>query len=627
MIISLNSVSKAFGETEVLKNITFLLNEKEKAAVVGINGCGKTTLFKLITGELTPTGGDIIIPKFTEIGYFSQSLTIDSESTIYSELMGVFKKTLQIEKQKQEVETQLKNAKGEDLDRLLAKYDRLSEEFEKRNGFESESRVKGVIKGLGFSEEDSERKINTLSGGQKTRVALGRLLLASPDLLLLDEPTNHLDIDSIKWLEGYLSAYKGTVIIISHDRFFIDKTTNKIIEIENGVSRVFSGSYEEYAQKKQILRETELHHYINNQREIKRQQQSIEKLKSFNREKSIKRAESKEKALEKFEKLKSPDPVPEGINLRLTPAKTSGKDVLTLTDISKSFGENCLFKGLDLEIKKGDKVALIGANGTGKTTLFKIITGGLSPDSGSVRIGSNVEIGYYDQEQENLNKSKTLFDEIHDENPEMTTTEVRSLLAALLFKGDDADKQISLLSGGEKGRASLAKLCLSKANFLLLDEPTNHLDICSKDLLDQALSEYSGTILFISHDRYFINKTANKIIELKDGKLQTYLGNYDYYEEKQSELPQETVAVEQSNSAGKNDWQKQKEQLSLQRKAQARQKRLEKEAADLEAEIDSLEVLLETAEVATDPKKAADVYNEKTELEEKLLLVYDELES
>lgn len=627
MILSLNGINKSFGETEVLKNITFLLNEKEKAAIIGINGCGKTTLFKLITGELAPTSGEIIIPHFTEIGYFSQNSAINSEGTIYSELMSVFKKTAQIEEEKRKTEQLLKNAEGADLDRLLAKYDRLSAEFDDRDGFQCESRIKGVIKGLGFSEKDSERKISSLSGGQKTRVALGRLLLTSPDLLLLDEPTNHLDIDSIKWLEGYLAAYNGTVIIISHDRFFIDKTTNKIIEIENGVSKVYTGSYADYAKKKETQREIELHHYINNQREIKKQQQSIEKLKSFNREKSIKRAESKEKALAKLEHIQSPDPLPDAINLRLTPAKTSGNDVLTLINISKSFGSNTLFKNLNLEIKKGEKIALIGANGTGKTTLFKIITGSLKPDTGEVKIGSNVEIGYYDQEQEGLNKSKTIFDEIHDENPQLTTTEVRNLLAALLFKGDDVYKPISLLSGGEMGRTSLAKLCLSKANFLLLDEPTNHLDICSKDLLDQALADYKGTILFISHDRYFINKTATKIIELKNGALNTYLGNYDYYEEKRSTSEQQTEAQKTAGETAKTDWQKQKELLSKQRKAEARRKRLEADIAETEAKIDELDELLEDPKVATDPKKAAEAYNQKTDLEEKLLNLYDMLES
>ncbi|MCC8097245.1 MAG: ATP-binding cassette domain-containing protein, partial [Eubacterium sp.] len=497
---------------------------KDNAAVRGVHGAGKTTLFKIILGELSPSEGEVIMKADTEIGYFSQDITIDSDNTIYEEMLKVFEKVAEIEKEKHLTEEQMKSAEGSELDRLMRKYDRLTAEFEDKKGFETESRIRGVIKGLGFSEENAHKKINTLSGGQKTRAALGRLLLMNPDILLLDEPTNHLDIESVKWLEGYLAGYSGTVVVISHDRYFIDRVTSKIIEIENGVSRVYNGNYSEYISRKEKERENQLHRYINNQREIKKQEESIAKLKSFNREKSIKRAESKEKALEKMEVVKSPDPLSDRMKLRLTPAKESGNDVLSVEGMSKAYGENRLFEGIDFEIKKGERVALIGANGTGKTTIFKIITGLVKADGGEFRLGSKVEIGYYDQEHEGLNRSKTIFDEISDENPSMTTTEIRNLLAALVFKGDDVYKPIELLSGGEKGRVTLAKLSLSKANFLLLDEPTNHLDIYSKELLEEALVSFKGTIFFISHDRYFINKIATRIIELTDRGIKNYLG-------------------------------------------------------------------------------------------------------
>ncbi|MCD8090040.1 MAG: ATP-binding cassette domain-containing protein, partial [Clostridiales bacterium] len=557
--------------------------------------------------------------------YFSQDITIDSENTIYEEMLKVFASVSEIEEMKHLTEMEMKTAEGPELEKLMKKYDRLNTEFEDKNGFETESRIRGVIKGLGFSEEEAGKKISTLSGGQKTRAALGRLLLINPDLLLLDEPTNHLDIDSVKWLEGYLSNYSGTVVVISHDRYFIDRVTSQIIEIENGVSKVYRGNYSEYAARKEKDRENQMHRYINNQREIKKQQEAIAKLKSFNREKSIKRAESKEKALEKMEAVKSPDPLPERMRLRLTPARESGNDVLTIENLSKAYGKNRLFENISFEIKKGERVALIGANGTGKTTIFKIITDIVKADSGTVKKGAKVEIGYYDQEHEGLNKAKTIFDEISDENPTMTTTEIRNLLAALVFKGDDVYKPIGLLSGGEKGRVTLAKLSLSKANLLLLDEPTNHLDIYSKELLEEALVSFKGTIFFISHDRYFINKIATRIIELSESGIKNYLGNYDYYEEKKVEPTAETAAPK-ADSAAKTDWQKQKELLSEKRKAEARQKRLEAEAAETEAEIDRLESLLETPEVATDPKKAEEAYNKKTELEERLLEIYDMLE-
>ncbi|MCD8214979.1 MAG: ATP-binding cassette domain-containing protein [Clostridiales bacterium] len=625
MILSCNNVSKSFGENAVLSGVSFLLNERERAAVIGVNGCGKTTLFKIILGELSPSGGEVIFKAGTETGYFSQDITIDSENTIYGEMFGVFEDVYRLEEEKHTIEGQMKSADGAELERLMRKYDLISAEFENKNGFETESRIRGVIKGLGFSEEEAKKKINTLSGGQKTRAALGRLLLLSPDILLLDEPTNHLDIDSVKWLEAYLSSYSGTVVIISHDRYFIDRVTSKIIEIENGTAKVYNGNYSQYMSRKEKERESQLHRYINNQREIKKQQEAIAKLKSFNREKSVKRAESKEKALEKMEIVKSPDPLPERMRLKLVPGKESGNDVLSVEGLTKAYGNNRLFENISFEIKKGERVALIGANGTGKTTIFKIITGLVRADKGIVKKGANVETGYFDQEHESLNQSKTIFDEISDENPKLTTTEIRNLLAALVFKGDDVFKPIGLLSGGEKGRTALAKLSLSKANLLLLDEPTNHLDIYSKELLEEALISFKGTVLFVSHDRYFINKVATRIIELTDKGIKNYSGNYDYYEEKKTESQAEAAAPREA-SENKLDWQKQKELLSEKRKAETRQKRLLAEAEQTEQKIEELEKLLETEEVATDPKKAEEAYNAKTELEERLLEIYDMLE-
>lgn len=625
MILSCNNVSKSFGENAVLSGVSFLLNERERAAVIGVNGCGKTTLFKIILGELSPSGGEVIFKAGTETGYFSQDITIDSENTIYGEMFGVFEDVYRLEEEKHTIEGQMKSADGAELERLMRKYDLISAEFENKNGFETESRIRGVIKGLGFSEEEAKKKINTLSGGQKTRAALGRLLLLSPDILLLDEPTNHLDIDSVKWLEAYLFSYSGTVVIISHDRYFIDRVTSKIIEIENGTAKVYNGNYSQYMSRKEKERESQLHRYINNQREIKKQQEAIAKLKSFNREKSVKRAESKEKALEKMEIVKSPDPLPERMRLKLVPGKESGNDVLSVEGLTKAYGNNRLFENISFEIKKGERVALIGANGTGKTTIFKIITGLVRADKGIVKKGANVETGYFDQEHESLNQSKTIFDEISDENPKLTTTEIRNLLAALVFKGDDVFKPIGLLSGGEKGRTALAKLSLSKANLLLLDEPTNHLDIYSKELLEEALISFKGTVLFVSHDRYFINKVATRIIELTDKGIKNYSGNYDYYEEKKTESQAEAAAPREA-SENKLDWQKQKELLSEKRKAETRQKRLLAEAEQTEQKIEELEKLLETEEVATDPKKAEEAYNAKTELEERLLEIYDMLE-
>lgn len=627
MILALNNVSKAFGTDVILENISFHIEEKEKIAVVGVNGAGKTTLFKLITGELSLDSGQIIIPKNVTLGYFSQSLEIDSEKSIYDELLTVFEPIMAMERDLRNIEALMSHTKGEELDVLMSRYSELSHKIEENEGYSYKSRLRGVIKGLGFSDEESNQKINELSGGQKTRVALGRLLLNEPDILLLDEPTNHLDIESISWLEDFLKGYKGTVVIISHDRYFLDRIVGKVIELENRKAREYFGNYSHYAEKKQIDRANEYHRYMNQQKEIKHQEEVIKKLREFNREKSIKRAESREKQLEKMDRLSAPEALPDKMRLKITPARESGGDVLSIENLSMAFDNNVLFKNLSFEIKKGEKVALIGPNGIGKTTLFRIILKKLEATAGKAVLGANVITGYYDQEQEDLNLNKTIFDEISDTYPDLTITKIRNVLAAFIFRGDDVFKPISALSGGEKGRVALAKIMLSNANFLLLDEPTNHLDINSKEILEEALKGYEGTVLYISHDRYFINSTADKVIELnKDGAV-TYLGNYDYYMEKKavsviSNADKETPA----ETENKLDWKKKKELQAQQRKKENRIKRLEEEIASVENKIDELDKLLETEEVYTNSVRSREVYEEKEGLEERLMELYEEQE-
>ncbi len=627
MILALNNVSKSFGTDTILENISFHIEAKEKVGITGVNGAGKSTLFKIITGELSLDSGEVIIPKTASLGYFSQSLEIDSSKTIYAELLTVFEPIMLMEQQMRDMEMQMSQLSGDELESLMSRYAELSRQMEEADGYSYQSRLRGVIKGLGFSENESQQKINELSGGQKTRVALGKLLLKAPDILLLDEPTNHLDIDSINWLEDFLKGYKGAVVIITHDRYFMDKIISKVIELENHHSKEYFGNYTYYAEKKKIDREAALHQYINQQKEIKHQQEVIKKLKEFNREKSIKRAESREKMLNKMERIDAPENLPDKMRLTIKPLKESGNDVLSADSLSMSFDGVPLFSNISFDIKKGEKTALIGPNGIGKTTLFRIILSRLAPDSGSVKLGSNVVIGYYDQEQSDLSLNKTIFDEISDAYPNLTVTQIRNVLAAFVFTGDDVFKTIDTLSGGEKGRVALAKIMLSKANFLILDEPTNHLDINSKEILEQALQSYEGTVLYISHDRYFINATAQKIIELNKDKAVVYLGNYDYYIEKLNETEtaakmQETV-IETEN---KIDWKKQKEIQAQQRKRENRLKRLESDIAETEEKISELDVLLATEEVYTNSVRSREVYEEKTSLEEKLMSLYEDWE-
>lgn len=628
MILALNNVSKAFGTDVILENISFHIEEKEKVGIVGVNGAGKSTLFKIITGELSLDSGEVIIPKSAALGYFSQSLEIDSSKTIYGELLTVFEPVMLIEQQLRDMENQMAHTRGEELDRLMSNYSELSHKMEEMDGYSYQSRIRGVIKGLGFSDDESSQTINELSGGQKTRVALGKILLQAPDILLLDEPTNHLDIDSIRWLEDFLKSYKGAVVIISHDRYFLDRVIGKVIEIENRKAKEYFGNYSYYAEKKIIDREIAWHQYINQQKEIKHQEEVIKKLREFNREKSIKRAESREKMLDKMERIEAPENLPDKMRLSIKPLKESGNDVLSVDSLSMSFDSAPLFSNISFDIKKGEKVALIGPNGIGKTTLFRIILSKLEPRSGSVKLGSNVVIGYYDQEQSDLNLNKTIFDEISDTYPDLTVTQIRNVLAAFVFTGDDVFKTIDTLSGGEKGRVALAKIMLSKANFLILDEPTNHLDINSKEILEQALKSYEGTVLYISHDRYFINQTAQKIIELTKDKAVTYLGNYDYYMEKLEENKTEEKAQETvTETENKIDWKKQKEIQAQQRKKENQIKKLENEISETEDKITELDELLATEEVYTNSMRSREVYEEKEALEEKLMTLYEEWEN
>ena len=586
MILSCSNINKTFTDNHVIKNASFHIEDNEKAAIVGINGAGKTTLLKIIVGSLSADHGTVTFAKDKNYGYLAQHQAVDSENTIFDELLTVKQEVLDLEASIRQTEQEMKSASDSKLELLLKKYDNLMHRFETINGYAYKSEITGILKGLGFTEEDFAKKVETLSGGQKTRIALGKILLQKPDLIILDEPTNHLDLNSIAWLETYLLNYKGAVIIVSHDRYFLDKIATKIIELDNGVLSTFHGNYSDYAVQKEHQRLEQMNAYLNQQREIKHQEEVIEKLKQFNREKSIRRAESREKMLNKIERLDKPAEVKADMNLTLTPHCTSGNDVMRIEGLSKRFDHLLLFENVSFEIKRGEHVAIIGDNGTGKTTLLKIINELLPPDTGTIYLGTNVEIGYYDQEHHVLHMDKTLFEEISDDYPYLTNTEIRNTLAAFLFTGEDVFKKISSLSGGERGRVSLAKLMLSEANFLILDEPTNHLDITSKEILETALNAYKGTVLYVSHDRYFINKTASRILELTHNAFINYIGNYDYYLEKKEVLTPADTQIETAKntapSAQKLDWKQQKEQQAIARKKENDLKKCEKRIEQLE---------------------------------------------
>ena len=629
MVLACNNISKSFGIDEIIKNASFNIEEREKAAIVGINGAGKTTLLRIIMGEYQADSGEVIIAKDRTIGYLAQHQKLSGDNTIYDELLSVKKDIIELEQKIRRHELEMHSKEGVELEAVMEAYSKSTHQFELQNGYAYKSEVVGVLKGLGFDESDFEKKMNTLSGGQKTRVALGRLLLSKPDIIMLDEPTNHLDMNSIAWLENYLVNYDGSVIIVAHDRYFLDKVVTKVIEVERGIVSVFSGNYSDYAAKKKQLMDAKLKEYYNQQRDIKHQEEVIAKLKSFNREKSIKRAESREKLLDKIEVIDKPITEQETMHFKLEPAKESGNDVLSVEGLSKAFGGNRLFDNVSFEIKKGEKVALIGNNGTGKTTILKIINHIIDADAGKVKLGANVEIGYYDQEHNVLHMDKTAFDEIGDAYPDMTNTQIRNMLACFLFTGDDVFKKISDLSGGERGRVSLAKLMLSNANFLILDEPTNHLDIMSKEILESALNRYTGTVLYVSHDRYFINKTASRIMELSANTVTNYIGNYDYYLEKRDILaPKEVKQVSsEKNTAVKDDWKAQKEEQAKLRKRQNDIAKIEKSIEQLEKDNSELDEQLALPEVYSDVKQLMKLNEKKQEIEKKLEKLYEDWEA
>ena len=639
MILSCQNISKAFVENQVLKNVSFHIEDHEKAAIVGINGAGKTTLLRIIVGEMTPDDGQVVLARDKTLGYLAQNSTVDTSHTIYEELLSVKADLLRLEEKIRECENNMKHAEGDALEDLMKQYTSLTHAFETGGGYLYRSELVGVLKGLGFTEDEFSKPVATLSGGQKTRVALGRLLLQNPDLIILDEPTNHLDMNSIAWLETYLLNYKGAVLIVSHDRYFLDRIAGKVIEIDQSKATTFMGNYSDYAVKKEQLRVAAWNAYMNQQREIKHQEEVIEKLKSFNREKSIKRAESREKMLDKIEVIEKPSEVRTDMKLTLTPRILSGNDVLTVEHLSKSFDSHKLFTDVNFEIKRGEHVAIIGDNGSGKTTLLKILNGLVPADQGTFRLGSNVEIGYYDQEHHVLHSEKTLFEEISDDYPYLNNTQIRNVLAAFLFTGEDVFKRISDLSGGERGRVSLAKLVLSNANFLILDEPTNHLDIMSKEILEDALNGYEGTILYVSHDRYFINRTAHRILDLTEGQFVSYVGNYDYYLEKhdtvmaaiEASTPQSadadnTAATRAAESEVKLDWKAQKEEQARLRKKENDLKKCEEKIAELEARISEIDTEMSDPAIGTQVAKLQELSKEQAACQEQLEKLYEQWE-
>ena len=666
MILSCSNISKSFGTDSVLKHVSFHIEEREKAAVVGINGAGKSTLLKIIVGELAPDEGSVVIAKGKTLGYLAQHQDLDSGRTIYDELLEMKRPIIEMEERLRTLEINMKRSQGEELESLYQTYSRLSHEFELANGYAWKSEITGVLKGLGFLEEEFSKPVSTLSGGQKTRVSLGKLLLSKPDIILLDEPTNHLDMESIAWLENYLLNYQGTVVIVAHDRYFLDRVVTKVVELDSGSSTVFQGNYSAYSEKKAMLRASILKAYLNQQQEIKHQEEVITKLRSFNREKSIKRAESREKLLNKIERIEKPTEVNDAMNITLEPDIVSGNDVLTVRGLTKGFDGQTLFSNVDFEIKRGERIAIIGNNGTGKTTILKIINGILAADAGEIRLGSRVHIGYYDQEHHVLHSEKTLFQELSDTYPNMNNTQIRNVLAAFLFTGDDVFKLIGDLSGGEKGRVSLAKLMLSEANFLILDEPTNHLDITSKEILENALTHYTGTVLYVSHDRYFINKTATRILDLTHNTLVNYIGNYDYYLEKRDTMEQlfsssltvsskpsenssQTAAFAASgpvkaaslpwsgdrgsasssdsgDSSGKTDWKQQKEEQARLRKRQNELKKTEDAIHQLETRDGEIDALLCKEDIFSDVAKLMELNAEKQSIAAQLEELYEKWE-
>lgn len=632
MILACQNIHKAFGENLILENASFHIEEREKAALIGNNGAGKTTLLRLIIRELPTDSGEVILAKDKTLGYLAQYQEVATDLTVYDELLTTKQYILDLEDQIRQLERHMKHATGSELESMMDTYTRLTHSFELENGYACRSEITGVLKGLGFEEADFQKQVSTLSGGQKTRVALGKLLLSQPDILLLDEPTNHLDMDSIRWLETYLLNYPGAVLIVSHDRYFLDRVVTKVVEIENAQIRTYMGNYSDYSEKKAQIRDAQYKAYLNQQQEIRHQKAVIAKLRSFNREKSIRRAESREKMLDKIQVLDKPVMEQERMRIQLEPRTISGNDVLAVEGLTKSFPGQKLFSELSFEIKRGERVALIGSNGTGKTTILKIINGLVSADAGKITLGSKVQIGYYDQEHHVLHSEKSIFQEISDTYPTLTETQIRNMLAAFLFTGDDVFKPISSLSGGEKGRVSLAKLMLSEANFLILDEPTNHLDIASKEILEEALNSYTGTVFCVSHDRYFINQTATRILDLTNQSLVNYIGNYDYYLEKQEELTQKYAPAFTQQTATKEisqtklSWQQKKEEQARQRKLENELKKTEQRIEELETRDQEIDETLALPEVCTNVAECLKLSREKEKIAQELEILYERWE-
>lgn len=654
MILACQNISKTFGTNQILKSVSFHVNEREKVAIVGINGAGKSTLLKIIMKEMSADDGEIILSKGSTIGYLSQHQNLSTENSILDEMLTVKQDVINLDRNIRSLEQEMKHAEGTKLDQMLSTYTRLTHEFEIKNGYAYRSEVIGILKGLGFGEEEFDKKVNTLSGGQKTRIALGKLLLSKPDIILLDEPTNHLDLISIAWLETFLLNYNGAVLVVAHDRYFLDKVVSKVVELDHSKCQSFEGNYSDYAVKKEMQRSAMLKHYLNQQQEIKHQEEVIAKLRSFNREKSIKRAESREKMLDKIERVERPTEHTQ-MHFDLQPHIISGNDVLAVCELSKSFDTLQLFQNLSFDIKRGEKVAIIGNNGTGKTTILKMVNGQIDGDGGEIKLGSKVHIGYYDQEHQVLDPDKTLFEELQDSYPGLDNTEVRNILAAFLFTEDDVFKRIKDISGGERGRVSLAKLMLSKANLLILDEPTNHLDITSKEILENAINHYSGTVLYVSHDRYFINKTATRILDLTEQTLINYIGNYDYYIEKKPEMestylgktsassdtipygkpgafpatfPSSSPSANafENDSENKQNWQQQKEEQAKARKRKNDLKKTEEEIHQLETRNEEIDTLLTKEDIFTNVQKLIELNDEKKSIEERLMELLEQWE-
>lgn len=640
LVLSTANISKSFAGETLIEDADILINEGEKVALVGINGSGKTTFLKIVAGEMSPDSGIVTFAKNTSFAYLKQINNIDTDLTIEEELTTVIKPILDMEERFLKLQEEISKANEKELDALYAEYDRLQHALELNDAYMAKSKLTGILKGLGFIEEEFSRKVSTLSGGQKTRVYLAKILLTEPDIILLDEPTNHLDLSSIEWLESYLNNYKKAVLIVSHDRYFLDKIVTKVIDIDNKKVETYNGNYTEFIKKKKELKESAMRAYLNREAQIKRQEEVIEKLKSFNREKSVKRAESRQKALDRIERIDKPTEERSDMDLFFSQSIESGKDVLHIEGLSKSFDHRKLFENVNIDVKRGEHIAILGDNGTGKTTLLKILNNLTEPDSGYIRFGTNVSIAYYDQEHQVLDRNKTIFDEIHDEHPDMNNTEVRNVLASFLFTGDEVFKPISSLSGGERGRVSLAKIMLSTANLIILDEPTNHLDITSKEILENAIREFKGTVIYVSHDRYFINQTATRILYLKDNKFYNYIGNYDYYLEKKSDVESSFIYATEEDDTVKSDdnsesdtklnWKSAKEDRAKLKKRQNAIKRCEDKISILEKDLSDIEEEFLKEENQSDAVKLHALQLKKEEIEpelEELYSLWEELSS